>query len=274
MATSRPGAAERVRTHPRGGHGPWPELPCGALIRGATKSPRPLTKVRQRLCHRRNAVAGLARLHRRVRRRTDVLPRATTDLARTTPGIVLEDFSARGMIGNHHLARHSGDSGVRVPGHAAVQDLMVWVPTRDPTTPGSVDQDRLVPRHRAERHTVVRTGSAARNLASLVAGSSPETQDACGAEGSGRENCPVQPAAVKREPPRPKPAPVAVGNTGRGPTKTRRETPGLGHNTVCPGLAHGLTATSCDERLGRQPGIVGHAWTACVSEPYWRWPSG
>ena len=41
--------------------------------------------------------------------------------------------------------------------------------------------------------------NAARNLASLVARSSPETQNACGAEGSGQENRLVKPAASKQE---------------------------------------------------------------------------
>jgi len=43
--------------------------------------------------------------------------------------------------------------------------------------------------------------NAACNLAALVAGSSPETQNACGAEGSGQENGLVKPAAAKQESP-------------------------------------------------------------------------
>jgi putative transposase len=54
--------------------------------------------------------------------------------------------------------------------------------------------------------------NAARNLASLVAGSSPETLNACGAEGSDRENGPVKPAAVKQESPSRKLAAKAAGN--------------------------------------------------------------
>jgi len=54
--------------------------------------------------------------------------------------------------------------------------------------------------------------NAARNLATLVAGSSPETVNACGAEGSGRENSPVKPAAVKQEPSSRKLAASADGN--------------------------------------------------------------
>ncbi len=54
--------------------------------------------------------------------------------------------------------------------------------------------------------------NAACNLALLVAGSSSETQNACGAEGSGRENGPAKPAAVKQEPLSRKLAAAAYGN--------------------------------------------------------------
>ena len=54
--------------------------------------------------------------------------------------------------------------------------------------------------------------NAARNLASLVAGSSPETQDACEAESSGYENDLVKPAAAKQEPLSRKLVAVATGN--------------------------------------------------------------
>jgi hypothetical protein len=53
---------------------------------------------------------------------------------------------------------------------------------------------------------------AVRNLASLVAGSSPETVNACGAEGSGQENGLVKPAPAKQEPSSRKLAASAVGN--------------------------------------------------------------
>jgi hypothetical protein len=53
--------------------------------------------------------------------------------------------------------------------------------------------------------------NAARNLAAL-AGSSPERLNASGAEGSGREDGPTKPAAVKQESPSRKPAVRAAGN--------------------------------------------------------------
>ncbi len=51
-----------------------------------------------------------------------------------------------------------------------------------------------------------RDRNAARNLASLVAGSSLETLNACGAEGSGQENGLVKPAVAKQERSNRKPA--------------------------------------------------------------------
>ena len=54
--------------------------------------------------------------------------------------------------------------------------------------------------------------NGARDLGSPGARSSPETQDACGAEGSGRGNGLMKPAAAKRESPSGKLAAPAAGN--------------------------------------------------------------
>ena len=59
-----------------------------------------------------------------------------------------------------------------------------------------------------------RDRNAACNLGSLVAGSSSETQNAWGAEGSGQENRLVKPAASKQEPSSRKRTALAVGNKG------------------------------------------------------------
>ena len=53
--------------------------------------------------------------------------------------------------------------------------------------------------------------NAARNLAA-VAGSSPETQNACGGGGSGREHGPVKPTPEKQEPLSRKRAAAVAGN--------------------------------------------------------------
>ena len=53
--------------------------------------------------------------------------------------------------------------------------------------------------------------NAARNLAAL-AGSSPERQNACGAEGAGQENGLVKPTAAKQESPSRKLTAQAAGN--------------------------------------------------------------
>ena len=64
----------------------------------------------------------------------------------------------------------------------------------------------------AKTWSIDRDLNAARILGSLVAGSSSETQSACGAGGSGQENRLVQPAASKQEPSSRKQAALAVGN--------------------------------------------------------------
>ncbi len=53
------------------------------------------------------------------------------------------------------------------------------------------------------------------DLASLVAGRSPETPNACGADGAGQENGLVKLAAPKPDPWSPKPGAAASGNKRR-----------------------------------------------------------
>jgi len=58
------------------------------------------------------AVLRLARLHRRVRNiRRDFLHKATTDLAKAKPVLVVEDLNVRGLARNRHLARAILDVG-------------------------------------------------------------------------------------------------------------------------------------------------------------------
>jgi putative transposase len=53
----------------------------------------------------------LARLHRRIRNiRQDFLHKSATTLAKTKSVIVVENLNVRGMMRNHHLARHIGDA--------------------------------------------------------------------------------------------------------------------------------------------------------------------
>ena len=206
------------------------------------ESPKPLAKAQRRLRHRqrlhsrkqrgsrnrRKSATRLARLHRRVRcQRTDFLHKATTDLAKTKSVIVVEDLSVRGMIRNRHLSRSIADAGWgefrRMLDYKTTwygSRLMVaprfYPSTKKCSACGHVKAEiplsERVFQCEACGAEIDRDLNAARNLASLVAGSSPETQNACGGEGSGRENSPVKPAPAKQEPLSRKPAAVAGGN--------------------------------------------------------------
>ena len=219
-------------------------LNCFAVLSDGTsiESPKPLAKALRRLQHRqrlhsrkqrgsrnrRKSAAGLARLHRRIRcRRADFLHKTTTDLAKTKSVIVVEDLSVRGMIRNRHLSRSIADAGWsefrRMLEYKAewYGSLLVVAPRFYPSTKtcsvcGHVKTKmplgERVFQCEACGAEIGRDLNAARNLASLVAGSSPETVNACGAEGSGRENGLVKPAAVKQEPSSGKLAAQAAGN--------------------------------------------------------------
>ena len=206
------------------------------------ESPKPLAKAQRRLRHRqrlhsrkqrgssnrRKSAAGLARLHRRIRcQRTDFLHKTTTDLAKTKSVIVVEDLSVRGMIRNHHLARSIADAGwsefrrmleykTQWYGSALIVAPRFYPSTKTCSACGHVKTEiplgERVFRCEACRLEIDRDLNAARNLASLVAESSSETQNACGAEGSDRENSPAKPAARKQESPSRKPTAQAAGN--------------------------------------------------------------
>ncbi len=220
-------------------------LSCFAVLSDGTKveSPQPLAQALRRLRHRqrlhspkqrgsrhrRKSAAGLARLHRRIRcQRADFLHKTTTDLAKTKSVIVVEDLSVRGMIQNRRLSRSISDAGWsefrRMLGYKTqwYGSRLVVAPRFYPSTKtcsacGQVKPemplgDRVF-RCDACGTEIDRDLNAARNLASLVAGSSPETQNACGGEGSGRENISVKPAPAKQESLSRKLAASAVGHT-------------------------------------------------------------
>ena len=220
-------------------------LKCFAVLSDGTRleSPRPLARAMRRLAHRqrlhcrkqrgsnnrRQSAAGLARLHRRIRcRRTDFLHKATTILAKTKSVIVVEDLSVRGMIRNRHLARSIADSGwsefrwllaykTQWYGSKLVVAARFYPSTKTCSAcgyaRGVMPLDERVLRCEACGAQIDRDLNAARNLASLVAGSSPETLNACGAGGSGGGHlAAVKPAAVKQESPSGKPAAMVVGH--------------------------------------------------------------
>ena len=152
----------------------------------------------------------------------------TTRLAKTKSVIVIEDLSVQGMVRNRRLARAIGDVGWsewrRMLAYKTVWygSRLVVAPHFDPSTKtcsacGHV-KDEMPLGERVFRCAVCgwalgRDLNVAQNLASLVAGSSPETVNACGGEGSGWENGSAKPASVKQEPSSRKPAAAAVENT-------------------------------------------------------------
>jgi putative transposase len=219
-------------------------LKCFAVVSDGARleSPKPLAKALRRLRHRqrlhsrkqrgshnrRKSAAGLARLHRRIRcQRTDFLHKATTALAKTKSVIVVEDLSVQGMVRNQHLSRSIADAGwgefrqmleykTQWYGSRLIVAPRFYRSTKTCSACGRVKDmmslgDRVF-RCEACGAEIDRDLNAARNLASLVAGSSPETVNACGGEGSGQENGLAKPAPVKQEPQSGKLAAKAAGN--------------------------------------------------------------
>ena len=156
----------------------------------------------------------------------DFLHKATTGLAKTESVIVVEDMSVRGMIHNRHLSRSIAEAGwsafrrmlaykTQWNGSQLVVAPRFFPSTKTCSACGHVATGMALGERVFGREAcgaeVDRDLNAARNLAA-VAGSSPETQDACGGRGSGRENGPVKPTPEKQEPLRRKLAAVAAGN--------------------------------------------------------------
>jgi putative transposase len=96
----------------------------GAVV--AVEGPKPLRTALRKLKHasrkhsrkvpgsanRRKSAARLARIHCRVANiRTDVLHKATTELARRYETVVIEDLNVAGMARNRRLARAISDQG-------------------------------------------------------------------------------------------------------------------------------------------------------------------
>jgi len=219
-------------------------LTAFATLHDGTKidAPKPLAKALRKLRHRQRlhsrkrrgsrnrqkSALGLARLHRRLRgQRTDFLHKLTTKLAKTKSVIVVEDLSVQGMMRNRHLARSIGDAGwyefrrmleykTEWYGSRLVVAPEFYPSTKMCSACGYVKDEMPLSERifRCEACGLVldRDLNAARNLASFVAGSSPETVNACGGEGSGQEDILVQPDPMKQEPSSRKPAATAVGN--------------------------------------------------------------
>jgi putative transposase len=166
--------------------------------------------------NRKKAVHTLAKQHRQIRnQRRDTLHQVTTRLAKTKSVLVIEDLHVAGMLKNHRLAHAIGDVGLyefkrQLLYKAAWYGARVfladrWEPSsRRCSTCGWLDTDlTLADRtfHCEQCGLVLdRDLNAAINLKQL-AGSSSDSQNACGAAGSGAKHKPrVKLAAKKQEP--------------------------------------------------------------------------
>jgi putative transposase len=150
--------------------------------------------------NRRKAVRRLACLHRKVtQQRANTLHQFTSRLAKTKAVVVIEDLNVSGRLKNHHLAQAIGDVGFgefrrRLTYKAAWYGCHVivasrWKPTsRMCSACGWQDEDLTLADRtfRCEQCGFVldRDLNAARNLVKL-AGSSSESQNACGEDSAG-----------------------------------------------------------------------------------------
>jgi putative transposase len=154
--------------------------------------------------NRKKAVRKLARLHRQIKnQRRNTLHQITTRLAKTKSVLVIEDLHVSGMLKNHHLAQAIGDVGfyefkrqlLYKAGWYGSRVILAdrWEPSsKRCSSCGWVDADLTLSDrvyHCAQCDLVLdRDLNAAINLMKL-AGSSPDSQNACGADsvGSSRE---------------------------------------------------------------------------------------
>jgi putative transposase len=157
--------------------------------------------------NRARAVLALARAHRRIRnQRSDALHKDTTTLAKAKSVIVVEDLHVAGMLRNRRLARAISDQGW-AEFHRQLAYKTTWYGSRLLVAPRFYASSKrcsgcgLV---RADLPLGVRVFcpicglvldrdlNAAKFLAALagpmavVAGSSPETENACGGGSAGR----------------------------------------------------------------------------------------
>ena len=171
---------------------------------------RPLVKAQRRLCYRqrlhnrkqlggrnrRKSAAGLARPHRRSHcQRTDFPRKATTELAETKAVIRVEDLSGRSM--NRHLARSIADAdGLEC--RRMLESMPPWYGSQRVIAPRFYLSTEACS-SRGHVKAGMPLGERGFPCEACRAEVDRETVSGCGAAGSGRENCLVNPAAVKQE---------------------------------------------------------------------------
>jgi putative transposase len=166
--------------------------------------------------NRRKAVRKLAKLHRQIKhQRHNTLHQVTTRLAKTKSVLVIEDLNVSGMLKNHHLAQAIGDVGFgefkrQLLYKAAWYGSRVLLADRwEPSSKrcsgcGWIDEELTLSTRTFHCQEcglgLDRDLNAAINLVEL-AGSSSDSQNACGVASSGARSRPrVKPAAQKQEP--------------------------------------------------------------------------
>jgi putative transposase len=171
-------------------------------LRKITRFQRAVSRKRRGSCNRRKAIQRLARLHRMVaHQRANTLHQFTSRLAKTKSVVVIEDLNVAGLLKNHQLAQAIGDLGFgafrrRLTYKAAWYGCQVVVASRwEPSSKtcsgcGWVDEelalsDRVFHCQNPSCGLLLdRDLNAAINLAKL-AGSSSDSQNACGGESAG-----------------------------------------------------------------------------------------
>jgi putative transposase len=155
--------------------------------------------------NRKKAVRRLARLHRQIKnQRCNTLHQVTTRLAKTKSVLVIEDLNVSGMLKNHHLAQAIGDVGFYefkrqllykaawYGAHVILADR--WEPSSKTCSGcGWIDVKLTLATRtfHCEQCGLVldRDLNAAINLEKL-AGSSSDSQNACGGESAGAKHKP------------------------------------------------------------------------------------
>jgi putative transposase len=178
-----------------------------ALQRGVRKlrrRSRAVSRKRPGSANRQKAALALARCHRRIRnQRVDALHKATTALAKAKSVIVVEDLHVAGMVRNRHLSRAIADQGW-AEFHRQLAYKCEWYGSRLLVAPRFYPSSKTCSGCGLVKAAlplgtrvfacpacglrIDRDVNAARNLASLalaVAGSSPETRNACGGGSAG-----------------------------------------------------------------------------------------
>jgi putative transposase len=166
--------------------------------------------------NRKKAAGRLARLYRRVaNQRANTLHQFTSRLAKTKAVVVIEDLNVSGMLKNHHLAQAIGDVGFyefrrQLTYKAAWYGCQVmvasqWEPTSKACSHCGWANEQLALADRtfhcqACGQVIDRDLNAAINLVKL-AGSSSDSQNACGEESTGQGHTVlVKLSSLKQEP--------------------------------------------------------------------------